>query len=264
MRNKNLLITSFLVIAAMLLSACAGVAAAQSADPTATPNSGTASGEEAPTVAAAPETPRTINVNGSGLVYVTPDMAYVTIGVHSEGKDAVETLAANNTQSQDVMDAIKTTGIDAKDIQTTNLSVYPRQEYDTDGKPTGEITYVVDNSVRVTVRNLESLGDVLDSAVSSGANTVSGVQFDISDKSAALSEARRAAVAEAQTKAEELAAAAGVTLGPVQTISEYSYNPGPVMYDMRAGAEMAAASSVPVSSGQMTLSIEVNIVYDIQ
>lgn len=260
MRNKNLFITSLFIIAALLLGACASSAAAQAADPTATPAGDTDQTETAP----ASETPRTINVNGSGLVYLTPDMAYVTIGVHTEGKDAAETFASNNAETQKVIDAMIKMGIDEKDMQTSSFSVYPRQEYDLQGKPTGEITYIVDNSVRVTVRNLETLGEVLDNAVASGANTISGVQFDAADKSGALSQAREAAVIEAQTKAEELAAAAGVTLGLVQTISEYSYNPGPMMYDMRAGAEMSAASGAPISPGQMSLSIEVNIVYGIR
>jgi uncharacterized protein YggE len=136
-----------------------------------------------------------------------------------------------------------------------------------DGKPTGEITYIVDNSVLVTVRDLSQIGELLDAVVEAGANSVSGIRFDVDDKTAALSEARKAAVQSAQAKAQELAEAAGVTLGPVQTINEYSNFPTPIMYDGRGGSDMVAmeeSAQVPISTGQMSLILEVNIVYEIQ
>jgi uncharacterized protein len=248
MRTKTNLIVSVLVLAA-LLTGCAGAAFAQSETPT-------AQGDQA-------KVTRTVTVTGSGKVYLTPDIAYITIGVHTEGENAAEAVAANNTQSQKVIDALLAQGIAEKDIQTTNFSIYPQQEYDTDGKPTGKIKYIVDNSVFVTVRDIDNVGDVLDAAVKAGANTISGIQFDVADKTAALSEARAAAVNDARVKAEELADAAGVSVGEVQTISEYTSGGPQPMYDMRAAAPMAEAASVPVQAGQMLLTVEVNIVYEI-
>ena len=252
MRNKLVLMVLTGLLAAAL-TGCAGAAFAQATTPTVAPE-----GENT-----APQVNRTLNVNGSGKVALTPDIAYITIGVHTEGASATDAMADNNRQAQAVMDVLKGQGIADRDIQTTNLSIYPQQIYDDQGKPTGEIRYSVDNSVYVTLRNINNVGDVLDAVVKAGANTISGIQFDVSDKSAALSSARAAAVQDAQAKAEELAKAAGVTLGQVQTISEYtSSNPIP-MYDMRA-APMADAASVPVQPGQMLLTMEVNIVYEIR
>lgn len=245
MRTRITFIASLLLIA-VLLSACGTAALAQ------TPQ---AEDSSAPL--------RTLSVTGSGKTYLTPDIAYISIGVHTENKDAAEAIASNTAQSQKVAQALKNFGIDAKDIQTNNFSVYPRQDYDPTGKPT-DLVFVVDNTVFVTVREIDQVGDVIDAAVQAGANTISGIQFDVEDKSAAMSQAREAAVADAQSQAEDLAKAAGVTLGPVQTIN--SSNSYPIPYMDRAGgvAMEAAAASVPISPGQMTITVDVNVTYQIQ
>jgi hypothetical protein len=249
MRTKTTFVVTFLILAALLVGV-AGAAYAQTDTPA-------AQGDEA-------KVTRTVTVSGSGKVYLTPDIAYITIGVHTEGDNAAEAVASNNAQAQKVIDALKAEGIADKDIQTTNFSIYPQQEYDTEGKPTGKVKYIVDNSVFVTVRDIDKVGDVLDAAVTAGANSISGIQFDVADKTAALSEARKAAVEDANVKAEELASAAGVTLGEVQTISEYTSGGPQPMYDMRAAAPMAEAASVPVQAGQMLLTVEVTLVYEIR
>jgi uncharacterized protein YggE len=198
---------------------------------------------------------------------MTPDIAYINIGVHTENKNATEAVATNTSQSEKVIEALKKLGVEEKDIQTNNFNIYPQQQYDSQGKPTGEITYIVDNTVHVTVRNLDTIGKLLDAAVKAGANTISGIQFDVADKSEALSEARQSAVISARAKAEELAEAAGVTLGEVQTINEYSGGyPAPMpKYDSRgAGAVAMAEADVPVSPGQMSITVEVNIVFEIR
>jgi uncharacterized protein YggE len=146
--------------------------------------------------------------------------------VHTEKPTATEAVSENKDQTQQVIDALKVSGVDAKDIHTTNFSIWPNTQYGPDGKPTGT-TYVVDNTVSVTVRKLDSLGDMLDSAISSGANSVNSIQFDAADKTAALKQARAAAVKDAQTQAQELADTAGVKLGVVQTISFYNTLPVP-------------------------------------
>jgi uncharacterized protein YggE len=109
MRTKTYLIVSSLVLAA-LLSGCAGAAFAQTETPA-------AQGDEA-------KVTRTVTVTGSGKVYLTPDIAYITIGVHTEGENAAEAVAANNTQAQEVIDALLAQGIAERDIQTTNFSIY--------------------------------------------------------------------------------------------------------------------------------------------
>jgi len=252
MRTKIYILTTVLALA-VLLSGCAGAAFAQSETPTVA-----AEGEKQ-------EVTRTLSVSGSGKVYLTPDIAYITIGVHTENNSAAEAVASYNQQAEQVIGSLKSQGIADKDIQTTNFSIYPQQEYDPNGKPTGTIQYIVDNSVYVTVRDITKVGDILDAAVKAGANSISGIQFDVQDKTQALSDARKSAVRDAQVKAEELSSAAGVTLGAVQTISEYTSGGPQPMYDMRAAAPMAAeAASVPIQAGQMLLTVEVSLVFEIR
>ncbi len=251
MRNKLLWAFAGLLVIAAMLGATGNFALAQ----TSTPVAQTSSGEQ--------QAVRTISVSGSGTAYLTPDIAYVNIGVHTEGANAADAVASNNTDSQKVIDAIKSLGVAAKDIQTTNFSIYPQQQYDNQGKPTGEIKYVVENSVYVTVRNLNNVGQILDGAVKAGANSINGVQFDVADRTQALSDARKAAMDNAKAQAQELAQAAGVTLGPVQSISISNGNP-PIPFAQMKAAPQAEAASVPVSPGQLNITVQVNVVYQIQ
>jgi uncharacterized protein len=212
---------------------------------------------------AAPVT-RTLNVNGLGSTYLTPDIAYIYIGVHSEGATASEVVAANKTQTNAVLDALKAAGVDEKDLRTTNFSIWPSQQYSPEGTVTGTI-YMVDNTVYVTVRNLDGLGDLLDDTISAGANSINSIQFDVADKSAAVKEARAKAVEDAKTQAQELADAAGVKLGDIQNISFYDNSPYPIFEGKGGGGgAMAADTSVAIQPGQLTISVTVNLTYDIK
>ena len=204
---------------------------------------------------------RTLTVTGSGMVTLTPDVAYIYIGVHTENVSVAEAVAENNTKAQAVATAIKGFGVEEKDIQTTNFSIWPQDQYDDKGNKSGTI-YNVDNTVYITVRDLTKIGDLLDASIRAGANTINSIQFDVADKTEALSQARKAAVENAQKQAQELVDATGVKLGDVQTISYYDSTPLSADYGKGGGA--MAASSVPVSSGQYQLTTTVTIVYELK
>jgi uncharacterized protein YggE len=212
----------------------------------------------------APPVNRTLNVNGLGNAYLTPDIAYIYIGVHSEGTAASEVVTANKEQTNAVLDALKKAGVEDKDLRTTNFSIYPSQQYDPAGKSTGSI-YMVDNTVYVTVRNLDGLGSLLDDTISAGANSINSIQFDVADKTSAVKEARAKAVEDAKTQAQELADAAGVTLGEIQSISFYDNSPYP-MAEGKGGGGGGAMASTPVSiqPGQLTISVSVSATYTIK
>ena len=240
MSNKTYILVGILLMGVML-SACGTAVAAQ--------------GDETSL--------RTLTVNGTGRAYLTPDIAYISVGVHTEGPDAAQAVTSNNVNSLKVADALEDFGIEPEDIRTTNFSIYPQQQYDQDGKLTGVI-YVVDNTVFVTLRDLDQIGDMFNAVVEAGANNINSVQFDVEDKSEALSEARDDAVEDAQSQADELAKAAGVGLGPVQNISTFSSGiPYPIIGGKGGGA-MAAEASVPISPGQMIVTVEVHMIYEIQ
>ena len=211
-----------------------------------------------------PETPpRQLNVTGSGKAFVTPDIAYINIGVHTENADAAEAVASNNARSKKVADAVKKFNIDPKDIQTTNFSIFPQQQYDPTGKITG-VVYFVDNTVFVTLRDISKVGDVIGAAVGAGANSINSIQFDAADRSKALSEARKSAVADALATAKELASAAGVTLGDIQMINSYGGGAPVPIYDAKGYGGGGAGAPVPVSPGQLVLMVDVNIVFQIK
>ena len=236
MRTK-ILIPTILIIVAVALSACSA------------------------SIQLGQAQPRNISVTGNAQVILAPDIAYVSIGVHSEAKTATEAVASNNTQTQAVIDAIKAQGVDAKDIQTTNFSVYQQEKFAPTGESLGTF-FMADNTVYVTIRDITKIGDILDAAISAGANTVYGITFDVQDKEAALATGRDQAMADAQAQAEQLVKAAGATLGDVQSISYYSSSPSPIYYDNKvAPAGVGGGGSVPISTGQLTLTVSVSVVY---
>lgn len=237
MRTK-LLIPSIFIIAALALSACSA------------------------SISIGQAQPRTINVTGNSQVIMTPDIAYVSIGVHSEAASAAEAVAANNTQTQAVIEAIKAQGVDAKDIQTTNFSVYQQQQTSPNGEVTGTV-FMTDNTVYVTMRDIAKIGTILDASVKAGANSIYGITFDVQNKEAAMASGRDEAMADAQAQAEQLASGAGVKLGAVQNISYYSSSPSPIYYDNKAAAAGGGAN-VPISPGQLTLTVSVGVTYGIK
>jgi uncharacterized protein len=211
-----------------------------------------------------PQNIRMINVVGEGTVYLTPDVVYINIGVHSQAEGVKEALSQNTSQAKAVADSLKSLGVEDKYIQTSAFNVYPQQQYGPNGELLGTV-YVVDNTVYVTVKDLSKLGQILDAVVQSGANTINGIQFDVMDKSAAMTEARKMAIDSARKQADELAAAAGVKLGDLQSINVYLTS-GPVpAFSGKGGAMMdSAQTNVPVSAGQLVLTMQANLAYEIK
>jgi hypothetical protein len=207
----------------------------------------------------------TLNVTGSGTVTLTPDVAYINVGVHSDMPTASEAVSANNEQTQQVIDAMKKFGVDARDIRTTNFSIYPNVQYDPQTNQKVRTTYVVDNSVYVTIHQIEKLGDLLDATVTAGANSVNSIQFDVADKTAAIKQARDEAVKDARTQAAELAAAAGVSLGSVRSVDFYNSVPAPVINAYgKGGGGGGMEAAVPIQTGQLMLTVTVTMSYEIK
>lgn len=240
MKRKSLIVVTLAVLA-LIVSACA------------------------PAVAGGSAASPSLSVAGSGTAYLVPDIAYIYLGVHTELPSASEAVTSNNAQTETMIQALTDFGIDAKDIRTTNFSIYPFDKYDPlTGLSTGEKYYSVDNTVFVTVRDLNTLGDLLDTVVSAGANTVNSIQFDVADKDEALKTARADAIKDAKEKAEELAAAAGVTLGEIQSISFSDTQPYPIFEGRGGGGGDGVASAVPIQPGQLTFTVTVNVAYEIK
>ncbi len=212
---------------------------------------------------AKPDSTRSVSVAGSGEVYLVPDIAYVYIGTRSQAADVATALTDNNQQAQAISDALEALGVDKQDIQTTAFNVYPMQNYGPDGQQT-DVSYVVENTVFVKVKELNILGNLLDTVVRKGANQINGISFDVQDRKQAESDARNLAIQDAKTKALEIAASAGVELGELMNINIYSSgNPQP-MYDSKGGGMLSTSSSAPIASGQLLITAEANLTYEIR
>jgi len=209
---------------------------------------------------------RQMSAVGQGKVYLVPDLAYVFIGVHSEADTVADALKDNNTQAQAIQKALTDLGVDIKDIQTSAFNIYPQQS---NPKPGGDsttlkTTYVVENTVNVTVRDLSKLGSLLDKVASSGANSIHGIQFDVKDKAKAVAEARKLAINDAKQQAAELAQAAGVQLGAIQTLNVSMGGQSNPMYQSKGGFATATDSQVPVASGQLLITADASISFEIK
>ena len=204
-----------------------------------------------------------ITVNGTGKVTIKPDLATITIGVQAHAQSAAEAQAKASAAMAKVVDAIKGNGIVEADIATQWVSLEPQYHYKSDGSaPPTVIGYVSNQTVSVKVRDLAKVGPVIDTAVAAGANQVSGISFSVADPAAAASQARAAAIADAKTRATELANAAGVTLGAATMITEVSA-PGPIPYDYRMAAPAADQAGTPILPGTTEVQVDVEVTYAI-
>jgi uncharacterized protein YggE len=199
----------------------------------------------------------TVTVDGIGQASAAPDSAVIELGVQSRALTASVALSETSAQLASLLDALTTAGIAEDDIQTQQVSLFP--VYDQPQNPTDnpELTgFNAVNIVRVRVRQVDTLGELLDAAVTAGANTIQNIQFELSDPAAQLSEAREAAVNNAREKAEQLAALNGAELGAVRTIVESS-QAAPVF----ARGDFGGGGAVPIAPGTQTVQVIVQITW---
>lgn len=210
-------------------------------------------------VAASDTTQNTVSVNGVGEITVKPDVAYITIGVETEDKDASVAQADNSAKMDKVLKAIKALGIKEDEIKTTQYSVYDRYDYfDNDDS---EKYYVVTNTVQVTVTDVTIVGDVVDAATTAGSNQVSNIQFGISNEDEVYQEALKLAMESAKNKANSIASTFGKSVSVPVNVSETSYYSGAVRGNFEMMA-MDAKAATPISTGELTISAQVSVEYN--
>lgn len=205
--------------------------------------------------------PRLLSVSGSGTATGTPDVVYVELGVDLKSPSASEVVDESTTRMAKVMDALAALGVEKRDVRTVAYNMWVEEVYDREGNPTGERVYHLVHRVQVTVRDLEKVGTVLEKALDAGANTVGGIQFGVEDPTALQREAREKAIANAKAKAQQLAEGLGVTLGEPQSINEFGYvEPVPLkVMALEAAGMGGGAGPVPVSPGQLSVTVEVSV-----
>jgi len=210
----------------------------------------------------AQEAPRQITVTGEGVVEVEPDMATITLGVTHEAEQAAAAMQATSEGVAAILARLAEMGVAPRDLQTRQLSLNPvwsQVKGDAEGRQyiSG---FVASNTVLVRVRDLSALGGILDAVIKDGANDFSGLQFGIQEPKPLEDAARKAAVAEAMARAKLLADAAGVTLGPVVSISD---NGGGRMMPMAEMSLRMAAAKMPVAAGEVSINASVSMVFSV-
>ncbi|MDD7745494.1 MAG: SIMPL domain-containing protein [Mitsuokella jalaludinii] len=205
------------------------------------------------------ETPRpTLSVDGQGTGTAAPDMATVTIGVTTQGKDAAKAQNDNAWVSNQIQAAVRGLGIAEKDIQTRNYSFYPN--YSTDKDRRNEVTgYTVNNSVIVVVRDIKLTGKVIDAALNNGANEINSLDFSASDTKAVRKVALLNAVQDARDKADIIAKGLGKRIVGIQNVSESTG----YIETRRFGGNMLMAvakdAATPIAPGSLSLTANVHI-----
>lgn len=201
----------------------------------------------------------TVTVSGVGTATAPPDMAEITTGVVTRAATAAQALTQNSQAMERLLQSLGGLGIAARDIQTTSVSVSPQRRPVREGQPTDILAYEVVNQVHVKVRDLPSLGRVLDQQVSQGANSVYGIRFGLIDPTPLLDEARKRAMADARRKADLYAAAAGLKVGRVVSVQEA----GAAAPRPEVGAR-ALMSAVPVAAGEQEIQASISVTYALE
>ena len=213
--------------------------------------------------------PRLMSLTGEGEVTAAPDMAVLSLSVVSEDRTARQALFANTRAMTALVDAMKQAGVEAKDLQTSGFNVSPKysrpRRNQSGPQPPPEIVgYTVRNTLTIRIRKLDSAGEILDTAVSLGSNAISGLTFTVAEPKPLQNEARKAAIADALEKAKLYAEGAGITLGPIRSITEGGgVRPPQPMAMARAQAEVAFDTAVPIEAGELTYRAQVNVVWEI-
>lgn len=205
----------------------------------------------------APSTPVVVTT-GEGIVKRAPDRAWVTVTAESRAKTPQDAQKLNAAAMSSVLQKLKGAGIADEAIQTAAYDLQPEYDYN-DGRQTLR-GYVARNSLDVRVDALPKLGEIIDLAVGSGATMISGVRFDLKDRSAIEREALRLAVADARRRAEAAAEGADMKVAGIIKIEEHAATVIPPPRPMMAmRAEVAQERTTPVAPGELEIRATVTV-----
>jgi len=199
-----------------------------------------------------------VTVTGTATVQGTPDTATFTMGVTTNARAATAALAENNAEMRRLSHTLEANGVSPAGIQTSSLSISPN--VNNNGVVTGFQVY---DELDVTMSNLGAVGAAIDAGARAVGNDVDlyGISFSISNTSSLLAQARAQAMGNAQTEASQLAAGAGLSLGPVVRITDQENTQSTLVYPVFAAA---ASAAVPIHPGTQPLSVSVTVVYALE
>jgi hypothetical protein len=186
----------------------------------------------------------------------------MTFGVTTQGNEAKATLDDAAKRSDTLIAALKNAGINEDDIQTSGVSLNPQYDYN-DGKLPRITGYQASLQVRVTMKDVEKIGDIIAAASDGGATDIQGPNWTLSEDSDARAQAIEKAVADAKVRAEVMAKAAGKTVGEVVSLSESGVSV-PIIYgESRAATDMAAGAP-EIQPGTLDITASVTVVFELK
>jgi uncharacterized protein YggE len=205
----------------------------------------------------------TVTVSGKGEVFVRPDIAKISVSVEKEAVSVLEAQSQATEVINKITAFLKESGVEDKDIKTTNYNIYPRYDY---LEKTGRVFrgYIVDQTLEIKIRKIDEAGKILAGITQAGANQIGGISFAIDDEEAAKRDARQKAIVDAKTKAEQLAKDLGIKFGHLISFSENGGGyPYPVYKSEALG--MGGAEPAPaVPAGENTVTVNVSLTYEIK
>lgn len=202
----------------------------------------------------------TVSAGGVGIVAAAPDTAEMAFGATAASDDSRAALEQASKLSTAITAAVKKAGVAEKDIQTANVSVYPYYSYE--GEKPVVTGYRATVSVRTKIHDMAVIGDVISAASDAGANEISGPSFTLTDDAEARSSAIERAVADARVSAEAMAKAAGRAVGDVIAIQDSSVSIPSITLGARM--DLSAADSVPIETGELEISANVTVVFELK
>lgn len=203
---------------------------------------------------------RTISVTGTGEVTVTPDIAYLYLGVITEKPTTIGAESANSTTINNVIAAMKKEGIKDEDIQTIDYSINPKYNYDKDTGKSSIVGYTVTDTLKVTVKDISKVGKVIDTAVKNGANNSNSISFGVSDYEKHYNKALVNALSNAKGKVLAISGFLGLKLTTPVKVVENS-NGLPNDYSISLNAKLESADSVSIQAGIYKIKADINLVY---
>ncbi len=206
---------------------------------------------------------RTIAVVGMGTVYTAPDIAYLHLGVNVQNPDLAAALKEADTKMNAIVQALKNAGVAEADIQTVQYNVFLDNPMGGPQPADAQQIYRAVNIARVTVRTTSKVGDLLNAAVKAGANQINNVEFGVKDTKASESAARKAALEDARTRATELAANMGGTLGQIISIEEGNAI-GTFPRPFAAGAGGGGGGGPAISGGSLQVSVNLLVTFEVK
>ena len=209
----------------------------------------------------------TINVNGQSTIKAEADEVSVYVGIETTEKTSEESKNANAKISDNVLVVLKTAGIPEGDIETSSYYIYP--EYDWSNNKQDLTGYRTSNVLKITTKDFDKVGTIVDSSVDAGATTIQSINFELSQdkQNEVKTQAISKATEDAKVKAEATAQGLNARLGKVKTVTiqDYNYYPFPIYASADGGAalDVKEVARTAIQPSSLDVSSTVNVVFEI-